>query len=67
LFAAAAWPVNWIKELTKRLLLARGLSSKTKPSNLQSVFPGAEAIVVTQDVTLFGKIREKAVKRGDDG
>ena len=63
LFAAAAWPADW----TKRLLLARGLSSRTSPEDLHSVFPGAEEIVIKQDVSIVGKQLQKAMNRGDDG
>jgi len=63
LFAAAAWPEGW----TKRLLLVRGLSSRTNPKDLQPIFPGAEAVIVAPDVTVLNKRRDKAVKRGDDG
>jgi len=63
LFAATSLLADW----TKRLLLVRGLSSKTKPEDLQSIFPGAEEIVVTQDVTIPHKLLKRATKQGNDG
>jgi len=63
-----AWPTYW----AGKLLLVRGLSSDTKPEDLQTVFPGAEEIIVTKDTTTtyphVGKRRENAaVAKGFDG
>jgi len=63
LVAAAAWPADW----TKRLLLVRGLSSKTNPDDLKSIFPDAEAIVVKQDMMLPECRLVKQEKKGNDG
>ena len=52
---------------TKRLILVRGLSSKTNPDDLKPMFQGAEAIVVKQDVTIPQCRVKKQEKKGDDG
>jgi len=62
------WPAYW----TNRLLLVRGLSAKTKPDELKSVFPEAAGIVVTKDMAKAqpqcGRNREKMfINRKDDG
>jgi len=63
-----AWPAYW----TDKLLLVRGLSSKAKVDELQSMFPGADEIVVAKDTaTTFPRVgkrrQEAAVNKGDDG